>query len=60
MYLCQELTDATLSEIAGQFNLSQPGSVSYVTHKIRQRLVSEKIFLTEIEGLIYDYTIQDA
>jgi putative transposase len=37
MYLCQELVAAKLKEIAYYFNLSHAGSVSFITHQIRQK-----------------------
>jgi len=58
MYLCQELTDETLIGIANYFNLTHAGSVSYITHKIRKRLIEDKEFRKVIEGFIYSITIK--
>jgi len=52
MYLCQELSDATLLKIADHFNLSHAGSVSYITHSIRQQMLIDRKFRREIEELI--------
>jgi hypothetical protein len=38
MYLCQALLAAAkLKEIADYFNLSHAGSVSFITHQMRQK-----------------------
>jgi putative transposase len=42
MYLCQELAAAKLKEIANYFNLSHAGSVSFITHQIRQKNEKKK------------------
>jgi putative transposase len=36
MYLCQEMANVTLKDIAGYFNLSHSGSVSFITHQVRK------------------------
>jgi putative transposase len=52
MYLCQELTGATLSEIARVFNLTHPGSVSFITHQIRHRKPQERKLKRLIDRVI--------
>ena len=52
MYLCQELAAAKLKEIANYFNLSHAGSVSFITHQIRQKKRENKRFRLTVEGLI--------
>ena len=37
MYLCQEMANVKLKDIAKYFNLSHIGSVSFITHQIRKR-----------------------
>jgi putative transposase len=52
MYLCKELAVAKLKEIADYFNLSHAGSVSFITHQIRQKKRENKRFRRTEEGLI--------
>jgi putative transposase len=52
MHLCQQLTGAKLTEIASQFNLSNIGSVSFITHQIRKRAAENDLFNREINGLV--------
>jgi chromosomal replication initiation ATPase DnaA len=52
MYLCQELSGTTLKRIADHSNLNHAGSVSYITHKIRQKMLVDSIFKREIEKMI--------
>jgi chromosomal replication initiation ATPase DnaA len=58
MYLCQELAAAKLREIADYFNLSHVGSVSFITHQIRQKKRENKIFRRAVEGLIKSHINQ--
>lgn len=58
MYLCQELAAAKLREIADYFNLSHAGSVSFITHQIRQKSSQNKKFRLRIEGLIRSFINQ--
>jgi len=37
MYLCQEIADVKLKDIAEYFNLSPIGSVHFITHQARKR-----------------------
>ncbi|NOZ10872.1 MAG: hypothetical protein GXP09_07540 [Gammaproteobacteria bacterium] len=37
MYLCQEMADVKLKDIAEYFNLNHIGSVSFITHQLRKR-----------------------
>ncbi len=37
MYLCQEMADVRLKDIAEYFNLNHIGSVSFITHQVRKR-----------------------
>ncbi|GAC18143.1 transposase [Paraglaciecola arctica] len=52
MYLCQELAAAKLCEIAEYFNLNHAGSVSFITHQIRQKKRENEQLKLTIEGLI--------
>jgi len=52
MYLCQELAEAKLNDIAEYFNLGHVGSVSFITHQIRNKKRDDKIFLCRINELI--------
>ena len=52
MYLCQELADARLRDIAQLFNLGHAGSVSFVTHQVRKRRREDPVFAALIEGVI--------
>jgi flagellar motor protein MotB len=52
MYLCQELTAAELKKIADYFNLGYAGSVSFISHQIRQKKRENKRFRRTVEGLI--------
>ena len=42
MYLYQALAAAKLKEIADYFNMSHAGSVSFITHQIRQKKREKK------------------
>ena len=52
MYLCQELAAAKLCEIAEYFNLNHAGSVSFITHQIRQKKRENEQLNLTIESLI--------
>ncbi len=52
MHLCQELAAAKLADIAVKFNLNNIGSVSFITHQIRENAAKEKAFQAEIDRLI--------
>jgi len=52
MYLCQQLTDKYLIDIAKIFNLKSTTSVSYTTHMIRKKKKDNKKFANKIDGLI--------
>ena len=52
MHLCQELVAAKLVDIAAQFHLSHPGSVSFITHQVRKRIREDNRFSQQVEGLI--------
>lgn len=52
MYLCQELAQAKLGDIAEYFNLSHAGSVSFITHQIREKNRNDKVFSRRIDELI--------
>ena len=52
MYLCQELADVKLKDIAQYFNLGHIGSVSFVTHRIRKKKRENKAFFNRINELI--------
>ena len=51
MHLCQELAGAKLIDIVAQFNLSNIGSVSFITHQIRKRADEDLLLRREIERL---------
>ena len=51
MHLCQELTGATLGEIAILFGLVNIGSVSFITHQIRQKYIVNAKLGDEIEAI---------
>jgi len=52
MYLCQELADAKLKDIAEFFTLSHAGSVSFITHQIRKKKREDGVFLRRINETI--------
>ena len=52
MYFCQELVAAKLTDVAARFHLNHVGSVSFITHQIRQRERENSQFRTQVEGLI--------
>ena len=52
MYLCQELADVKLKDIAQNFNLGQVGSVSFITHQIRKKKREDKALSNRINELI--------
>lgn len=52
MYLCQELVNAELKDIAVFFNLSHVGSVSFITHQVRMKKREDKVFLRLINEMI--------
>lgn len=52
MYLCQELADVKLKDIAQYFNLSHVGSVSFITHQIRKKKREDKTFSNKINDVI--------
>ncbi len=52
MYLCQELSAATLREIAQYFNLGHVGSVSFITHQVRKMKDEVRGLRRRIDGLI--------
>lgn len=51
MFLCQEILDSRLVILSDLFNLSHPGSVSYITSKIRLRMLNDKKFALRITRL---------
>lgn len=52
IYLCQELTQSKLFEIADYFELSSVGSVSHITSKVKKRRKLDSSFDREIKTLI--------
>ena len=52
MYLCQELADVKLKDIAEFFKLSHVGSVSFITHQVRKKKRENKAFLRRINEII--------
>ena len=52
MYLCQELTSAHLVDMAEQFNLKNPSSISTITHQVRVKKKAEQTFKNKIDNMI--------
>ena len=52
MYLCQELADVQLKDIAEYFQLGHVGSVSFITHQIRMKKRAEKGFAARLNKVI--------
>jgi putative transposase len=52
MYLCQELADVKLKDIAEFFKLSHVGSVSFITHQVRKKKRENKAFLRLINEIM--------
>ncbi|BBN80543.1 hypothetical protein PA25_05280 [Pseudoalteromonas sp. A25] len=59
MYFCQELLAANLRDIAKHFQLGHGGSVSFITHQIRQRQKSDKVF-AQFLGEIFTFIMKQA
>jgi len=58
MYLCQELCAKTLRELAEYFQLGHVGSVSYVTHQVREMKRTDKGFERKVDRLIKSIIVQ--
>ena len=52
MYLCQELAGMKLVDIAELFQFRHIGSVSFVTHQIRKKIVKDAKFEKQVNRLI--------
>ncbi|GJL52529.1 MAG: hypothetical protein NPIRA01_37560 [Nitrospirales bacterium] len=52
MYLCQELADFQLKNIAEYFQLRHIGSVSFITHQVRTKKRAEKEFAIRLNKVI--------
>jgi putative transposase len=52
MYLCQELAAAKLRDIGDYFGLNHAGSVSFITHQMRQKRREDKGFKYHVDSLI--------
>jgi len=52
MYLCQEILDERLINIANFFNLTNMGSVSFITHQIRNLRKKDPDFSKKIDKLL--------
>lgn len=52
MHLCQELTGATMREIAEAFNLGQYRSVSFITHEVRKRKQHESALSRQVQDIM--------
>lgn len=52
MYLCQELGDGKLKDIADYFQLGHVGSVSFITHQVRKRKQRETKFEQLVEEIV--------
>ena len=59
MYCCQELGDHRLSDIAEHFQLSHPGSVSYITHQVRQKISEDRGLAKKVEKIVV-YVVKQA
>jgi len=51
IYLCQEIAEKKLREIAPVFGLSHANSASYVTSRVRKRLKEDRALGRDIEGI---------
>ncbi|GJL53934.1 MAG: hypothetical protein NPIRA02_10660 [Nitrospirales bacterium] len=52
MYLCQELADVQLKDIANYFQLRHVGSVSCCTHQVRQKKRTDARFAARLDKVI--------
>ncbi|MFT4927113.1 MAG: putative transposase [Phenylobacterium sp.] len=52
MYLCQELADAKLTQLANEFNLGHMRSASHTTYQVRQWIKEDSEFKQQVEHLI--------
>ena len=52
MYVCQEILDVRLGDIAAFFNLGHNGSVSFICHQIRTRRLNDKPFSKKVQEII--------
>jgi len=52
MYLCQELAEVKLRDIAEFFNLRHIGSVSFITHQVRKKKGDEKRFASRLSEVM--------
>ena len=57
MNLSQEFSDTTLLSVADYFGLSYAGSLSYITYKIRQKMLVDSGFRRKIDDLIVSIAI---
>ena len=59
MYLCQELTGATLQQLVIFFNLSNISSVSSITTKIRKQKRLDRELAVRIDGITKVLAVQE-
>ncbi|KDC52233.1 transposase [Pseudoalteromonas fuliginea] len=59
MYFCQEVLAEKLSNIAEYFNLGHSGSVSFITHQIREKRREDKQFSKQLDA-IFDSIMKQA
>ena len=59
MYLCQELTGATLRELVAHFNLLNVSSVSSITTKIRKHRRLNREFASRLDEMIKVLAVQE-
>ena len=52
MYLCQEMANVKLKDIAEYFNLSHVGSVSFITHQLRKSKREDKRIARKIDAAV--------
>jgi putative transposase len=52
MYLCQEMANVTLKDIAEYFNLSHSGSVSFITHQVRKSKQEDMRLAQKIDSIL--------
>ena len=56
MYLCQEVAEMALSQIADRFGLASYASAGSVTRNIRLKISTDKKFSKEVNSLLLDLT----
>ncbi len=52
MYLCQELADVKLKDLAMYFNLGHVGSVSFITHQVRNMMREDRTMSRRVDKIL--------